>query len=60
VDWIKAKDVAEMIGVRTNTVHKWRKRKKGPPFYAMPHGRVRYLKSEVLQWMKAGRIDPAA
>jgi hypothetical protein len=37
------------------TLAKWRHEKKGPPYYRFGH-RVRYLGSDVLNWMQEQRI----
>lgn len=43
---------AEMIGVTTETLFRWRKDRVGPP-YSQPTSRiVRYVRDDVLAWMR--------
>jgi len=58
VRWIKAKRVAEICGVQHLTVYQWKKRNQGPPYYVLPHGRLRWVEEEVMEWLIKGRKVP--
>jgi excisionase family DNA binding protein len=47
---ITRKEIAAYLKVSLVTLNSWKK--KGLPFH-MPEGSVRFLKSEVLEWVKA-------
>ena len=49
------KSVSRVIQISTSTLAKWRCSGKGPPFYKVENGRIRYVIDEVLEWMKEYR-----
>jgi predicted DNA-binding transcriptional regulator AlpA len=49
---------AKRIGVKRDTLTKWRCRGRGPIFIKMS-GMVRYRDVDILAWIEASRIDPA-
>lgn len=53
--WVKAQDVAAMLGVSVHTVRSWRQRGQGPPAYAMVKS-IRYDRSEVERWRAGKRL----
>jgi predicted site-specific integrase-resolvase len=61
IEWLAAKQAAQMLGVSIWTLKDWRKPKKiyGPPFYRQ-NGRVRYARSDIENWLDKIRVDPAA
>jgi len=54
-EWIRAQDVADMLGVSVYTVRSWRYRGQGPPAYRM-NTAIRYDRAEVEAWHAAKRI----
>lgn len=54
-DWIKADEVAEMLGVSVYTVRSWRYRRQGPPAYRMSTA-IRYDRAEVEEWHRRHRL----
>lgn len=60
-DWIGAKQVAGMLGINLQTLYKWHREDRAPPFWASvgPNGAVwrRYERSEVIKWIEAGRVE---
>ncbi len=55
-EWIKAPDVAEMLGVSVSAVRSWVARRKGPPHYRIM-GNVRFKRSEVETWIEEHRVE---
>lgn len=54
-EWIKADEVAEMLGISVHTVRSWRLRGHGPPAYRM-NTAIRYDRQEVEEWHERKRI----
>jgi len=54
-EWIKADEVAEMLGVSVHTVRSWRLRGSGPPAYRM-NAAVRYDRDEVEDWHASKKL----
>ena len=48
------KELAELLGVRRNTLAKWRCSGGGPPYIKMC-GRVRYSREDVRTWLSRHR-----
>jgi Helix-turn-helix domain len=53
------KQAAQLLGVRKETLNKWRYRQRGPAFYPFPDG-IRYKRVDIIQWLESRRVDPAA
>ena len=53
---LRPAEVAEMLGVSTHTLKAWRHRGFGPRYKRFPgeRGQIRYLHSEVVEFMKEG------
>jgi predicted DNA-binding transcriptional regulator AlpA len=53
--------VAERLGLRPQTLEKWRFRQppEGPPYVKLGRSRVVYRVEDVERWMDANTIDPA-
>lgn len=49
--WVKTSLVAEMLGIKTQTLEKWRAAGKGPVFRKFSHKMVRYDLAQVQAWM---------
>ena len=52
--WMTTEHVALDLGVKPDTVHKWRQRNQGPPYYQF-EGKVLYDRDEVQDWKKRQR-----
>lgn len=49
-------EVADMLGIKPNTLEIWRNKGKGPKFKKMgdtPQAPIRYEEAEVLAWLEA-------
>jgi SRSO17 transposase len=55
---IDDRQLAKMCGVVPLTVVKWRYRDKGPAFYRLTGGQIRYKRADVLTWIESCRVDP--
>lgn len=52
---LDTKEVAEILGVHTNTIEQYRFRGEGPRYFSPPETRlVRYSERDVLAWLAAG------
>lgn len=60
IEWITAKDVAELIGVSLFTVYSWARKGTGPGHYRVNGRSIRYDRAEVLAWREAQRQTPVA
>lgn len=56
-EWLTTGECAKLLGRPMKTVIDWRHRKVGPPYFK--HGKVRYLKSDVLAFRASMRVEPA-
>lgn len=57
-EWLTTKEVARMLGVRPDTVRRWRSEGHGPQatrFTDTARPRVWYAKSDVIRWMDEGK-----
>lgn len=50
-DTLDVLEAAEVIGCSPNTLNGWRSRKKGPKYIRIA-GRIRYLKTDVQEWLE--------
>jgi DNA-binding transcriptional MerR regulator len=58
--WLTATEAAEHIGLKAETLHQYRRKGLGPPYYINPDGRsVRYLREDLDEYMRRGRVVPA-
>lgn len=55
-EWIDTKEAARLLGRPAGTLCDWRLRGLGPPYYKC--GKIRYLRSEVLAFRAAMRVEP--
>jgi hypothetical protein len=55
-DYWNAKECARRLGRSADTLCRWRKRKKGPPFLRIG-GRVFYKPEDVLGWIDSSRLS---
>ena len=51
-EFIKIKEVAEVLGVTETTIYNWMKEKIPIPHYKK-HGATRFVKDEVVKWFKS-------
>ncbi len=51
-------EAAELLAVPIETLKNWRDSKRGPPYYKLPGGSVRYEASKLEGWLKTQRKDP--
>lgn len=53
---------AEVLGVAEHTLNMWRSQKKGPPYCKLNKGRgaVRYLLSDIMDWMDSKKVEASA
>ncbi len=49
--WLTTVEVALLLGVRPQTLEKWRSQGKGPPFRKASRRVVRYDQTAVADWM---------
>jgi len=49
---IDSNEVAVMLNVQARTIKMWRYHKKGPPWYRIHGGRIRYKRDEVIRWIE--------
>lgn len=54
---LKPKQVAELIGYKTDTLNHWRCQGIGPKFVKLQTGVIRYKESEVMKWIESRSID---
>lgn len=57
--YMTAKELAEMIGVTTDTLYQWRYRGTHGPKYSKLGGFVRYKRSDVDKWIAANERQPS-
>jgi len=50
MEYIAEKEAAEFLGLSLGTLRNWRTAGKGPRYYILPYHRVRYLKTDLLDW----------
>lgn len=50
-DTLDTAATARQIGVSASTLNSWRSRKKGPKYIRIA-GRIRYLKTDVQEWLE--------
>jgi predicted site-specific integrase-resolvase len=55
---LNQKQAAKLLDVEPETLSKWRMRNRGP-VYLRISGKIRYLKSDVLDYLAACRIVPS-
>ena len=57
---LREQEVSQLAGVALPTLRNWRsdptKRDRGPRYYKLPGGSVRYRLSDVLSWIDRGRV----
>jgi len=58
MDLLTTKQAAWMATMEPGTFVKWRSRGKGPRFVKLG-GKVRYRRSDVLEFIERGVVDPA-
>jgi hypothetical protein len=51
----RSKDLVGMELFSTTLLSKMRKDGNGPPFFKIARGQIRYLKSDVISWLKSTR-----
>ncbi len=60
---LREAEVSQLAGVSLQTLRNWRsdplKRSRGPQYYKLPGGSVRYRLSEVLAWIDSSRVEAA-
>ena len=52
---LTSREAAELLGVKVQTLSKWRCYGSGPAFLKYGHRTVRYRESDVLQWLDRQR-----
>lgn len=48
---MSSREVAEMLGVTDQCVRTWRSQRRGPSYYKIEGGRIRYKREEVEKWL---------
>lgn len=53
-------EAASFLRLKAETLRAWRhRRKNGPPYIqAHSHGRVLYQRSDLVDWLRANRVNP--
>jgi predicted DNA-binding transcriptional regulator AlpA len=59
-DLFTPQTLARFLGMSEATIFLWRQAGKGPPWFKLWNGRVRYRREEVEAWMAAEDRAPAA
>jgi predicted DNA-binding transcriptional regulator AlpA len=58
---LREAEVSQLAGVSLQTLRNWRsdprKRFRGPRYFKLPGGSVRYRLSEVLAWIDSSRVE---
>ena len=54
---LKPKQVAELIGYKTDTLNHWRWKGIGPKFEKLETGVIRYKETEVIKWIESQSIE---
>ncbi|MBB1262314.1 helix-turn-helix transcriptional regulator [Streptomyces alkaliterrae] len=59
--WYTTEEVAELIGVDSSTLRRWRTARpiQGPPFVRLTSRVILYSVPDVQQWLISRRVDPA-
>jgi hypothetical protein len=59
-EWYTTADLARIIKVDPSTIRRWRTAVplQGPPFVRLSFGVIRYIPSDVREWLSGHRIDP--
>ncbi len=57
-DVLTTEEAAELLKVTPLCVQAWRKRGTGPAYISAPGARPRYLRSDLLAWLNANRVEP--
>jgi predicted DNA-binding transcriptional regulator AlpA len=56
---LNTRDVAELLGIKEQTVRSWRtEQMKGPPWITLDGGRVRYDEADVLNYIASSKKYP--
>jgi prophage regulatory protein len=50
--YLSLRQVREMIGVSSTTLWRWQRQGQFPPRRILGQGRVGWLESEIIEWMK--------
>lgn len=50
--------VAELTGLKEQTLTNWRSQRKGPPFIRISNRAIRYDRAEVLEWLESKTVRP--
>lgn len=50
------KEAAALLGLQPRTLELWRWRGKGPNYFRVGAGRVRYDKAELREWLEAQKV----
>lgn len=58
-DALYSVEAAALLGIAPKTLANWRSRNFGPAYIKLPKG-VRYLKSDLVQWLEDGKVTPDA
>ena len=51
-------DLEAMRIVKRQTLAKWRMQGRGPKYFKLPGGAIRYRMSDVENWISAAAVDP--
>jgi len=55
--YMTAEEVAEALSVHVETLRRWRREKKGPPWIQLTERVVRYDREDIEAWMRDLRED---
>ncbi len=56
--YLKEAEVADFTGFTRETLRRWRVINEGPPYHKVGPRAIRYLLSDILNWMSSNRIVP--
>jgi predicted DNA-binding transcriptional regulator AlpA len=56
---ISPKKAAQILGTNENVMAIWRHRGEGPDYYKLSRRAIRYLKSDIYQWLRSRKINCA-
>ncbi|WP_445191225.1 helix-turn-helix domain-containing protein [Sphingomonas sp. Tas61C01] len=56
--YLTTAQAAERLGIRTNSLERWRCYKRPSPPFTRIGSRIYYLEADVTAWIAAQRVDP--
>jgi len=53
--FINAREASEVLGVKENTIYQYTSKGLLPRY--KKHGRIYFIKQEIIEWVKAGKVE---